>query len=71
MRMTVDEHPLTPLIRAPDGYVAKQYVTRMSGRSRYVRPIWRARWGCWCVRENYGVYEIGLADNGIDKFKVL
>lgn len=55
--MKIEDHPLTPFLRDEDGYVPKRYVQKMGGKVRYLRPRWRASWGCWVV-EDGGPQEI-------------
>jgi hypothetical protein len=62
-KLTRAEHPLTPLLMPTDGYVPKRFVEKMSGATRYLRPFWRASWGCWCVTDG-GPQQIFRKANG-------
>lgn len=45
------KHPLTPRVTLSGGHVRKVYVEKMGGKTRLLRPKWRASWGCWVVED--------------------
>ncbi len=66
-----NDHPLTAkLMPDASGWAPKVYVRSNRSRSIYRRPVWRARWCCWCIRDE-GWQAIMTSENDANRFRVM